>query len=495
MAQTLTEQEILDQSWDAVVVGSGIGGATAAHFLSLEGQKVLLIEKGSADFSSENLPLWKETVKDVDKRRAFHPFLGEGLGGSSTLYGMVMERFEEIDFQKKGGAWPLSLNEWIPYYEKAEKLFQVKPVTISQDFAPFLGHMEKQQISPKPLNLSFKDRQDCDFCQSRLCQKQCKVDAKSGVVEPDLKQNLYSLLVNAEARRILFGASSASGLEVFFNNQLRTIRAKKIFLGLGALQTPYLLKRSKSSISNISLGDSAGLLGRFLMRHFVDLYFLDWPGSFDVKNHKALGIYDFYTDDKLKSNLGIFQSFGSLPSIEHVIAELTHESTWMSKLPGLQQIVNLAVNKIFSKHIMASIIEDGAYAENRLIFTDHPQVQLQYKIFESEKRKIERSRELAKKIFSPLLSRTEFVAEDNRRLAHACGTCKMGDSIHDSVVDWNGRLHELDNVYIVDSSVFPSSSGKNPSLSIAANAIRTVEKSKYMKSFANISNISTDTRP
>lgn len=75
-----------------------------------------------------------------------------------------------------------------------------------------------------------------------------------------------------------------------------------------------------------------------------------------------------------------------------------------------------------------------------------------------------------------MLSRVQFEAENNKRLAHVCGTCKMGEFIQDSVVDWNCRLHELENVYIVDSSVFPTSSGKNPSLTIAANAIRVVEK-------------------
>ncbi len=474
MLNALTEQEILDRNWDAVVVGSGIGGATAARSLALQGKSVLLIEKGSNDISLQRLPLWKESVHDAERNKVFYPFLGEGLGGSSRLYGMVMERLEEIDFQQKGGSWPLSLKNWTPYYEQAEEIFQVKPVSISENFEPFIRHMKSQNISPQPLHLSFTGRKDCEFCQSRLCEKKCKIDARTGLIDQALKDNLYSILVDTEVKKILFNTNNAYGIEVLINSQIRTIKAEKFFLGLGGLQTPYLLNNSK--ISTHALGNRAGLLGRFLMRHFVDLYFLDWMGGSEVKNHKALGIYDFYQDDETRSNLGVFQSFGALPPIEHVIAELTNDIKWVRKLPGLKQIMKLAVNNIFSKPIMASIIEDGAYFDNRLIFSESQKIQLQYKIFPDEQKKIIRSREIAKKIFSPMLSRVQFEAENNKRLAHVCGTCKMGEFIQDSVVDWNCRLHELENVYIVDSSVFPTSSGKNPSLTIAANAIRVVEK-------------------
>ena len=476
MSLALTQEEILDRTWDAVVVGSGVGGATSAHHLAQQGKKVLLIEKGPSSSLPEELPLWSDTVCDINQRTAFRPFLGEGLGGSSRLYGMVMERLEDTDFQQKGGSWPLSLQDWIPYYKQAEELFQVKAVSVAEGFTPFLKHMRNQDINPQALHLSFTGRQDCGFCQSRLCEKNCKVDAQSGIISPDLKRGLYSVLLNTEVQKIIFDSSQANGVEVRLNHQRQFIKAQNIFLGLGALRTPYLLQKSKSASAPNGLGNSQGLLGKFLMRHFVDLYFLDWPGSSEIKNHKALGVYDFYQDKKTNSNLGVFQSFGSLPPIQYVIEELTNQSKWLTKVPGFNQVIKLAVNQIFSKHVMASIIEDKAHIDNRLIFSESPQVQFQYKILKEEQEKISRSREIAHKIFSPFLKRVQFVAEDNKRLAHACGTCKMGDSINDSVVNWDGRLHELENVYIVDSSVFPSSSGKNPSLTIAANAIRTVDR-------------------
>jgi choline dehydrogenase-like flavoprotein len=73
------------------------------------------------------------------------------------------------------------------------------------------------------------------------------------------------------------------------------------------------------------------------------------------------------------------------------------------------------------------------------------------------------------KPFRPMLIKQ---AENNERLAHACGTCRFGVNSADSVLDEDNRAHGLDNLYVVDASFFPSSAGINPSLTIAANALR-----------------------
>ena len=67
-------------------------------------------------------------------------------------------------------------------------------------------------------------------------------------------------------------------------------------------------------------------------------------------------------------------------------------------------------------------------------------------------------------------------AENYERIAHACGTCRMGTDPANSVVDRDNRAHDLDNLFIVDSAFFPSSGGTNPSLTIAANALRVAER-------------------
>ncbi|MBY0472336.1 GMC family oxidoreductase [bacterium] len=85
-------------------------------------------------------------------------------------------------------------------------------------------------------------------------------------------------------------------------------------------------------------------------------------------------------------------------------------------------------------------------------------------------------RELVRTYLGPYYRQTFKQAENNHRLAHACGTARMGKAIENSVVDFSGRVHEVENLYVVDASVFPSSLGTNPSLMIAAHALRTVER-------------------
>jgi choline dehydrogenase-like flavoprotein len=65
--------------------------------------------------------------------------------------------------------------------------------------------------------------------------------------------------------------------------------------------------------------------------------------------------------------------------------------------------------------------------------------------------------------------------ENNRRLAHVCGTCRFGLDPRDSVLDRDNKAHGIDNLYVVDASFFPSSGGTNPALTIAANALRVAE--------------------
>jgi len=79
-------------------------------------------------------------------------------------------------------------------------------------------------------------------------------------------------------------------------------------------------------------------------------------------------------------------------------------------------------------------------------------------------------------VLSPYRFRAIRSAESNRLLAHACGTCRFGNDPRDSVLDASNRAHALDNLYVVDSAFFPSSGGTNPSLTIAANALRVAAR-------------------
>jgi len=79
-------------------------------------------------------------------------------------------------------------------------------------------------------------------------------------------------------------------------------------------------------------------------------------------------------------------------------------------------------------------------------------------------------------VFKPLRFTLLKQAENNQRIAHACGTCRMGSDPQTSVINADGRAHGLTNLYIADASFFPSSGGTNPGLTIAANALRVADR-------------------
>jgi choline dehydrogenase-like flavoprotein len=123
-------------------------------------------------------------------------------------------------------------------------------------------------------------------------------------------------------------------------------------------------------------------------------------------------------------------------------------------------------------------MEDLPYLDNRVLPSDQPSVdgrqrlRLQYRLHASE---IERRKvflQQLKELFKPLRKITLRAAQGNVNLGHVCGTCRFGTDPKTSVLDPQNRTHEVDNLYVVDASFFPSSTGLNPSLTIAANALR-----------------------
>jgi choline dehydrogenase-like flavoprotein len=123
---------------------------------------------------------------------------------------------------------------------------------------------------------------------------------------------------------------------------------------------------------------------------------------------------------------------------------------------------------------LASIVEDSANPYNRVELADPAtgRIAIRYRVSDSDHRRVVMMRRLMKAALAPLRYTLIPEAHKNERIAHACGTCRFGDDPRTSVLDRNCRAHGLENLYVVDASFFPTSGGTNPSLTIAANALR-----------------------
>jgi choline dehydrogenase-like flavoprotein len=206
----MTEPFDIHQHWDAIVVGTGMGGATLGHALARAGRRVLFVDKGTArpdlvgryaedDFPRPRAPQpshrpilmrggrYADQVTDSSTARTqrFVPFIGAGAGGSSALYGMALERFFPSDFAAAGqyqapaGAdlalrWPVSYAEMAPYYDAAERLYRVRgsadplradgarehlmaPPPLTPVAEEMVGHLQGRRLHP------YRLPQGCEF--------------------------------------------------------------------------------------------------------------------------------------------------------------------------------------------------------------------------------------------------------------------------------------------------------------------------------------------
>jgi len=200
---------------------------------------------------------------------------------------------------------------------------------------------------------------------------------------------------------------------------------------------------------------------------------------------KELAFNDFYRVDGEK--FGSVQTFGAMPSTEIITAGLEQqlaESAVPFAAPlfrSVRPVVDAALTRLFAgKTILASILEDLPYNDNQVSIEksqelDRPRMMLKYNLTEYDQRRVDRFR---KRVRAALESYRVFPikqAENNERIAHACGTCRFGSNPATSVLDSMNRAHSVTNLYIVDGSFFPSSGGINPALTIAANALRVAD--------------------
>lgn len=537
--ETESLKKMGSHSWDVIVVGTGVGGATIGYQMARQGLRVLFLEKGlflAGDSKGlkglypECHPSWRRgDFEDFSRLLAlsgrrwealwegegfalkrFIPFLGAGVGGSSLLFGGAMERLFPHDFhaheRHRSSAqttlparWPITYEELEPYYLAAEKLYGVRgtedplkkvsqygylpPPPLTPPARELRDFFQDKGFHPYQLPVAVRDPRDCPGCQGFLCPRSCKNDSATVCVEPAVKDHGAGCMDRCVVHSLVLKKNRVEAVRCWHNGQPLHLKANVFILAAGAIDSPLILLRSLKEHPGLSMPVGIQLLGRNLMRHHVDLYAVLTHSTEGLPtNRKEIAFNDFYLTPTGK--YGTVQSFGALPPGPVILHEL--ESLCPRPLrPYLKKMapaVDCLVEKLFSRTmILAAIKEDLPYEENRVEWLekdpdDHSQGKIVYRLSETERRAIQDFRTLVCSALRPYRFVTLKEAENNRRLAHACGTCRFGEDPKRSVLDRNNKMHGLSNLYVVDASFFPTSGGTNPSLTIAANALRVGER-------------------
>ncbi|MCK6490124.1 MAG: GMC family oxidoreductase [Planctomycetes bacterium] len=516
----LHAEDCVGRRWDAVVVGGGLGGCAAAWSLARAGWSVLVLERGPDHGLAGQAvrgrllpePLPGEDTAHLaaggrdgdpvlldDGRHRFHhiPFLGTGSGGSSALYGAALERFQREDLQPRGyhprargsdlpAAWPFTLEDLAPWYELAEQRLGVvggEPLA-----AGALGGLDpanarlarlllERGLPLHRLRLGDRDDGARGRYQGMLCPRGRKHDGARAFLDPARDHHRARLLDRCRVRRIEFDAGRAVAVVAERDGAALRIEAGQVLLAAGALRTPALLLASPGW----ERLDRGGWTGRGLMRHFVDLHALRVGGDGTGQAGKELVCNRWYCADGCK--LGTVQSFGPLPPAPALVRSLRvaalEEGRTLAAagLAAVRPLAEAALGRVLAgRVVLASIVEDLPYAANRVTAGPDGTPQVAYRLHDEARVRIAAMRAHLKQAFAGLPHLPIPAAEDLRRLAHACGTCRAGIDPAASVVDPGCTAHGCANLHIVDASWMPSSGGTNPGLTIAANALRVAAR-------------------
>ena len=150
------------------------------------------------------------------------------------------------------------------------------------------------------------------------------------------------------------------------------------------------------------------------------------------------------------------------------------------------RLMSPAVRPIYDRFVngglvLTAMMEDLPYLDNRVLPSDRPsedgrqRLRMRYRLHASEIERRPTFLRQVKEALKPFRKLTLRTGKNNTNLGHVCGTCRFGTDPKTSVLDPQNRAHEVDNLYVVDASFFPSSTGLNPSLTVAANALRVAE--------------------
>jgi choline dehydrogenase-like flavoprotein len=505
-------------SYDVIVIGSGAGGGTLVHQLASSGKRILLLERGdflprepanwsAADVFIDNRYVSEDSWDDADGK-AFQPQVHYCVGGATKLYGAALYRLRAEDFGELrhhdgiSPAWPIGYEEMEPYYTRAEQLYQVHgargedptepPASAPYPF-PAVSHEPRiQQLSDDlaaeglhPFhapcgvmlnegNMPYSNCVRCPTCDGFPCLVHAKSDAEVLAVRPALEHPNVTLLTNAQAVALHTNAegSSVTEVEVERDGTRETFAGDVVVVSCGAANSAKLLLASATDKHPNGLANGSDQVGRNYTFHnsqaVLALSVEENPTVFQ----KTLGVNDFYFgSDDFEYPMGNIQMVGK--SSAPMYRGEKPLATKLAPTRTLETVARHAVDFWLST-------EDLPRPENRV--TLDPQsgrLRLSYKPSNDEPKK--RLYHQLHSMLGSLGMHQDHLVPRHAYLkneipvagvAHQAGTCRFGADPETSVLNADCRAHEVDNLYVVDTSFFPSIGAVNPALTAMANALR-----------------------
>lgn len=494
----------MDHNYDFVIIGTGVGGGTLAYALRNSGAKILLIERG--DYLPQESENWDPMAVFKDKRykpdelwetsegTTFQPGVHYYVGGNTKVFGACFPRMRQEDFEDlehEGGtapAWPIDYKTLEPYYNRAEEIYRVHADTTDDPTEPprstgfpfppvpdepyisdLRDRLKRQGVQPfyVPIGIDLREGGKCircKTCDGFPCKMLAKSDSDVCCVRPALESPDVTMMTNSFARRLLLdgAAKNVIALEVQKGGEVFQIKAGRFIVSCGAVNSTALLLRSGNERDE-PIANSSGMVGGNYMAHNnTALMAIDPRRKNDVLYQKTLAVNDFYLNGPdWPYPLGNLQLIGKLQA-----GMLTAAKPLVPK-----SILQAMAGRSVDWWVMS---EDLPEPENRVVLTSKGRIRVfrKFNNMASHHRLIKTAKEMMKSAGYPIVLTQIMGIETN---SHQCGTMRFGDDPATSVLDTHCRTHDIENLYVVDASFFPSSTAVNPALTIAAQTLRVAD--------------------
>ena len=342
-----------------------------------------------------------------------------------------------------------------------------------------MDQMRKNGLRPDPLHVAIRYDEQCKECIGTICVRNCKADALSACLDSALRLPNCDILEYCDVQDLEADSHRVRWVRAIRNGRQLKLTAKIVVLATGALHSPQILLRSSNAKWPNGLANRSDQVGRNLMFHTSDIFAIWAPRRLDRRGRqkKSISVRDFYIHDGQR--LGSVQSMG-LDAGRGLIASYLKDQlrrfglsnelllSLVVKLPS-----HLGAAMFGQAGLFAGMTEDDPNPNNRVTLDpEQPDgASFTYTITDDLRRRAhELYTEFANRVRPWRSIRISPRLEMN--YGHPCGTCRFGDDPSQAVLDRNCRTHDIDNLYVVDASFMPRSGAINPSLTIAANALR-----------------------
>jgi choline dehydrogenase-like flavoprotein len=502
-----------DHDYDFIIIGSGAGGGTLAWKLAPSGKRILIIERG--DYLPREKPNWDPTEVFVNNRyvahdpwhdqhgREFQPEIHYWVGGATKMYGAALFRLRREDFSSRRHydgvtpGWPVGYDEFEPYYCDAEDLYHVHGLrgedptepAASRPYAyPPIAHEPRIQRlhddliktgrhpfhAPTAVMLDESNRPrshclKCDTCDGYPCLAHAKADAEVIAVRPALRHPNMSLLTRAEVTALRTSPSGREVTEVVVNRDgaVQTFRAAIVVVSAGAANSAALLLKSANDRHPRGLANGSDQVGRNYMFHNSQAVVALSLEKNLTQFQKTISLNDFYfRDDDFDFPLGNIQMIGKSKG-----PMFREDAPFFAPGFALDEMALHSVDFWLTT-------EDLPHPSNRVTLDRERRIILDYTLNNqvATRRLYDRLKSMLGDLgmHRHLIPNHAYMGKEIplAGVAHQSGTCRFGTDPATSVLDVNCKAHELDNLYVVDTSFFCSIGAVNPSLTAIANALR-----------------------